>query len=392
MRRSGRDAGGDRDYFNGIAAALRRARLHQPTLVIDLARFDANIDRVAKRGEGRTLRVVAKSLPCQTLLDRILGHERFSGLMTFSLAMLKELQRVFPAQTQLLGKPMPAAGVAAFLDDGGTGEGVIWLADTSGRLREYDEIAASRGLVLDVALELNIGLERGGFRPGADLQDALRFLSEAKAIRIGGVMGYDAHLAKAPPFLGLAARAIRRSAEALEAAVTQIRAAAPESEATLMVNRGGSLTLDRYADSDVSTELSVASALVKPLDFDHPSTVDLSPALYIATPVLKVATPGRVPIIDFASPVIFRGRSALHIFGGNWLAKPVFPANLVNSSLVGRSSNHELLIAPSKTGAKVDDYVFFRPTQCEAVMLQFGPIAIVSGGDVVEFWSPLESR
>jgi D-serine deaminase-like pyridoxal phosphate-dependent protein len=34
----------------------------------------------------------------------------------------------------------------------------------------------------------------------------------------------------------------------------------------------------------------------------------------------------------------------------------------------------------------VDDYVFLRPTQSEAVMLQFGDLVVVRGGAVVDHW------
>ena len=47
----------------------------------------------------------------------------------------------------------------------------------------------------------------------------------------------------------------------------------------------------------------------------------------------------------------------------------------------------EVTIDP-ELGVGVDDFVFLRPTQSEAVMLQFGPIAVLSGGAVVDFWEP----
>jgi D-serine deaminase-like pyridoxal phosphate-dependent protein len=34
----------------------------------------------------------------------------------------------------------------------------------------------------------------------------------------------------------------------------------------------------------------------------------------------------------------------------------------------------------------VDDYVFLRPTQSEAVMLQFGDLVVVRGGAIVDHW------
>ncbi len=39
----------------------------------------------------------------------------------------------------------------------------------------------------------------------------------------------------------------------------------------------------------------------------------------------------------------------------------------------------------------VDDHVFLRPTQSEAVMLQFGDLVVVRGGRIVDSWPVLQS-
>jgi D-serine deaminase-like pyridoxal phosphate-dependent protein len=41
---------------------------------------------------------------------------------------------------------------------------------------------------------------------------------------------------------------------------------------------------------------------------------------------------------------------------------------------------------------EVDDYVFYRPTQSEAVLLEFGDLALVRGGEIVDFWPTFEER
>ena len=51
--------------------------------------------------------------------------------------------------------------------------------------------------------------------------------------------------------------------------------------------------------------------------------------------------------------------------------------------------SQEMLIAPKNSSLKVDDFVFLRPTQSEAVFLQFPTIAVFSGGHVTDLWAPL---
>ena len=77
----------------------------------------------------------------------------------------------------------------------------------------------------------------------------------------------------------------------------------------------------------------------------------------------------------------------LFIYGGNWLADPVDPPGLSYNKTFGRSSNQEMLNGGPDLQAGVDDFVFFRPHQSEAVFLQFGDIAVYEDSEIVETWS-----
>ena len=62
----------------------------------------------------------------------------------------------------------------------------------------------------------------------------------------------------------------------------------------------------------------------------------------------------------------------LAIHGGHWLAQPVSPPGVAPSGLYGHSSNQQVMVASARVDLKPDDYVFFRPQQSEALLLQFG--------------------
>ena len=85
-----------------------------------------------------------------------------------------------------------------------------------------------------------------------------------------------------------------------------------------------------------------------------------------------------------------RYRTTLFIDGGNWLGKPVSPPGLVYNSLYGRSSNQEMLNGPPELKLAPGDRVFLRPTQSEAVLLQFGDLLIFDpeAGMIVDRWAP----
>jgi D-serine deaminase-like pyridoxal phosphate-dependent protein len=48
-----------------------------------------------------------------------------------------------------------------------------------------------------------------------------------------------------------------------------------------------------------------------------------------------------------------------------------------------------MLNGSSKVTLTEDDWVFFRPSQSEAVFLQFGDIAVYDQGEIVERWPVL---
>jgi D-serine deaminase-like pyridoxal phosphate-dependent protein len=156
------------------------------------------------------------------------------------------------------------------------------------------------------------------------------------------------------------------------------------------LNTAGSPTYRLHDQEQLSNELALGSGLLKPAHFDLPSLADHLPALFIATPVLKrapsLSLPGLGRLPRLLSRLSGRGREAMFVYGGNWLADPVSPGGLAPSALYGSSSNQQLLLASTNTAPQLDELVFLRPRQSEAVLLQFGDLLAVRGGRIVERW------
>ena len=83
-------------------------------------------------------------------------------------------------------------------------------------------------------------------------------------------------------------------------------------------------------------------------------------------------------------------RVTLFVYGGNWLAKPESPAGLQRNSLYGVSSNQMMYNGSPSQQLRQDDFIFLRPTQSEAVLLQFGDLAALAADGSVQWWAPLE--
>ena len=134
--------------------------------------------------------------------------------------------------------------------------------------------------------------------------------------------------------------------------------------------------------------------MVKGTDFDTPLLDDLQPAVFIATPVLKAAAKFQMPkgVEPLGDAVRLWDRNqqqAYFIYGGNWLAEPVSPSGLASSGLYGTSSNQQVLVGSGLQNLAVDGWVFFRPRQSEAVLQQFGDIAVLEHGKISTFWQPM---
>ncbi len=379
------------ERFAAMQDALRAAAHCQPVVVVDRERLDRNLDQLAATvPAGFGVRIVAKSLPSIDLLRYVMERLDTDRLMTFNLPMLRTLAAVLPDVDQLCGKPFPVAAADRFYDmPGASTARVQWLVDTPDRLAQYEELATRRGLRLRVSFELDIGLHRGGFAPGAVLRSALERVGSGE-LDFAGFMGYEAHVAKFPAGR-LRDRVFARALDTYRDAIDIARRVhGDDAIDSAILNAAGSPTYALHDGAGPANEISIGSALLKGTDFDTDLLGAFQPAVYIAAPVLKVLDAPQVPGLP-ADGRRFgrrraRSRRAVFIHGGHWLAGPVHPPGLRHSRLFGRSSNQEMFTLTGDAPLEPDDFVFLRPTQTEAVLLQFGDIAVFDAGSIVEHW------
>lgn len=386
-------------YFQELQTALMRAELAEPVLVIDRDRLDANIDRlITNLPHGMAYRIVAKSLPCAPLIDYVASRGNTKRLMSFNTNMVEQLLVLMPDADQLLGKPIPVAALKGLFEHASASSAhtlqsqVQWLIDTPERLAQYQAFAASSALRLRINLEIDVGLHRGGMEPGTSLLSALKLIDNSQNLELSGLMGYEPHLTKLPNLAGWPKRAKKGAADRFGEALAQVSSVLGDSHADSMVrNMAGSPTFALYTDTKLANEIAAGSALVKPSDFDLPILKDFLPASFVATPAIKVSKGIRLPGLEYANRALGKPQTGKTVFlhGGYWKADPVYPRGLKYSSLFGRSSNQEMLVAPKNASLKVDDFVFLRPTQSEAVFLQFPKLAVFSEGAITDIWQPL---
>lgn len=391
-------------YFAALNEELKASGPGRPVLVLDLDRLDHNLDILMSHiRPPKAYRVVTKSLPSVDLIRYICDRTGTSRAMAFHQPFLNVLAKELPEADILLGKPMPVRAVETFYDRLG-GDAAFdpsrqlqWLVDSHERLVQYESLAGERGLRMRINVEIDVGMHRGGLSRPEELGPILEAIRKASGrLEFVGFMGYDAHVAHAPSLLSSPAKALDNVLESYQTFIDFGRTRFPALFAGgLTFNGAGSKTYRLYDHETIVNDLAAGSGLVKPVDFDVPTLADHLPALFIATPVLKKSAGTRIPFIELLSPLITwwdpnRART-FFIYGGRWMAETVSPAGLKLNTVYGLSSNQQILNGSDRIEAGVDDHVFLRPTQSEAVMLQFGDIVIIREGKIVDRWPVFES-
>jgi D-serine deaminase-like pyridoxal phosphate-dependent protein len=209
------------------------------------------------------------------------------------------------------------------------------------------------------------------------------------ALELRGFMAYDAHVARAP-WPRRPTEAARRAAARFGELLGHAQRQFPGPCASLRFRNGaGSPTFGLLTDASPCDDVALGSILVKPADFDLPWLAEVEPAVWIAAPVLKDSPGFELPYFERTSRVLSGSRRTLFVHGGRWMARPAWPPGLAECRLYGRSSNQQCLTVPAAAEIGVDDYVFFRPTQSEVVLAQFGFVTVVHPDERIEHWTSL---
>jgi len=388
------------NFFANLNQSLKTHECAFPCLVVDLDALDHNISLIkASQTRGFDVRLVAKSLPCPSLIDYITKATGITRIMSFHLPFLCQLIENFPEMDFLLGKPMPTSALKRFNawrkadapQNFVPQDQLHWLIDSQNRLDQYAGFAEQSREPLSICLEIDIGLHRGGFSPNKAFENAIKQIQSHPYLKLSGLMGYEAHLAKIPEAFGIKQHFRQRSRRIYQQCRSIISGQGMEPEG-LILNSGGSQTFTEFESQETENELAIGSALLKPSDFDLNSLKNFQPACWIATPVLKEQSsqlPGASTISALLKATGIIGNHAGFIYGGNWQAQPVYPQSMQRMRPFGFSSNQECYTFKQGDYPKVDDFVFFRPKQSEALLLQFGNIAAYRSGQIKNWWPVL---
>lgn len=316
------------DFWPRLTAAT--AHLDPPLGVIDRAAFAFNAADLVRRAGGVPIRVASKSIRVRGLLEAVLAHPGFAGVLAYTLPEALWLADPSGAgggiDDVVLGYPTTdRAALARLATDEQLTARVTLMIDDVAHLDLIDSVTApSARPSIRIAIELDaswrgplghLGVRRSPLHEPEQLAALARTVTERHGFTLVGVMAYEAQIAgvgDAPPrrpVRGALVRGIQRRSRAELAdrrgrAVAAVRAIAEAAGTPLqIVNGGGTGSLESTAADPSVTELAAGSGLMGPHLFDTYRGFTPAPAAAFALPVV------RRPTDDIAT-----------LLGGGWIA------------------------------------------------------------------------
>lgn len=401
--------GPEQERFRAWNTALRAAAAGRESAFVDLNAVDHNLRLVGQQlGSRIGLRLCAKSLPSLELLEYMMVAACTNRIMAFSEGMVRDLLLRFGSDVDiLLGRPATVEALArtfATLDEDGSGAnpsgGVRWLVDTPERMQEYAAFAAERGETVSVAVELDVGLHRGGARNAEQLMAMLGIIDESEYVKFAGFMGYEGHV----PFVPLDRGSPAEEFNAVQRRYTEFvrlgRGAYPDLfEGPLVYNSGGSRTYHLYTDALESpvNEVAMGSAFFYPSNFHNLPQTGLRTATFFATPVLRRLDPAETyPDADHL-PELAQEQPDFEVWytmvSGGFPGERHYPPGLVPSPtssgdpsrIVNMMPNQGRWLGSREVPLEVGDFIFYQPWEADAVRW-LAYLDVFRGGELVDQW------
>src|SRR5579871_4175728 len=176
-----------------------------PFAFVDLDLLAQNIDEVAKRAEGKTVRLASKSLRSVAIIRRILAaNPIFQGIMCYSAQEAAYLASQ-GFDDLLVGYPCwqeQDISTVALANSGGVQ--ITLMIDSLEHIERIEEIAGRQNARLPVCLEIDMSLDvpglhfgvwRSPIRTTEQARPLIERLLTTSHVYLDGIMGYEAQIA-----------------------------------------------------------------------------------------------------------------------------------------------------------------------------------------------------
>lgn len=361
---------------------LRVSDLDTPAYCLDIAVLESNIARMATflRERGKQWRPHAKCHKTPEVARRQIA----AGAIGVTVAKVSEAEIYADAGIRdilianLVVGPQKLARLAALCRKADP----IVCCDQFAQAEALSDVCRREGVTCRVLIELNIGLNRVGVRPGPDFLNLAKGVDRLPGVSLVGVMGYEGHL------LTLGNPEEKR--QRIESAISLLGTARDQLRelgiCCDIVSAGGTGSYQITADCDAVTELQAGGGVfADPFYLDRCGVKGLEPALRLVVTVVSRPTLERA--------VIDSGRKAVH-----W---DIYPPQ-VHSTVEGRplpdsvvaslSAEHGVLeLGPNSQDIAIGDRLLLIPGYSDHTTVLHDEFIVTRDGVVETCW-PIVAR
>jgi len=364
------------------ALGTRLADVETPALIVDLPTFDANVAAMAQTitGSGKQWRPHAK---CHKS-PHVAARQREAGAIGSTVANIVEAEVLASGGTSDLL-------IAHCLVSPGKLERIARLCKTANPIVTCDHFAQAemlstacrqQGVVCRVVVDINIGLNRTGIRPGPDAYQLAAGIATLPGVKLVGLFGYEGHL------LTIAESDKKRSSlNNAMAILTDLHSELTQQGFDLpIITAGGTGSYQLTVDHPGLTEIQAGGGcFADPFYTQMCGVTGLSPSLSVLASVVSrpklergILDAGRKSINpDHVPPDVYR---------------QVDGPELPDAEITLLSAEHATLeLGPTSRNLRIGDKVLLRPGYSDLTTLLHRQFVCVADSRVVDIW-PIVAR
>jgi D-serine deaminase-like pyridoxal phosphate-dependent protein len=357
---------------------MTRDEIPTPSLVLDADRFERNLARFAAHAKtsGKNFRPHAKTHRCPEIARRQIE----SGALGVACAKLGEAEvmaghgvRGLLITTEIVSE----ASLFRLVRLLETAPDTMVVVDNPENADALARAMASRGLVLDVLVDVDVGGRRTGAQPGDAALALGKTIAKHRSLRLRGLQGYAGHCAHV---MGWAAR--RESSLKFMAPLMDTRRMFEGAGLPVEIVAGGSTgTHDIDIELPGLTELQSGSYCVMDLDYRRiggpqgDALIAFEMALTVITTVVSVPTADRA-MVD----------GGLKAFSTD---KPFPPEAVERPGLTYEFAGDEhgrLVITDPSRAPRLGERIEFFPPHCDPTFNLYDRVYVVRGQTVDSVW------
>jgi D-serine deaminase-like pyridoxal phosphate-dependent protein len=348
----------------------RRDAIDTPALLLDRDRLEGNIRRMADlfRDTPIRLRPHFKSHKCVEIARLQLE----AGAVGITCAKLGEAEVLAEAGVRdiLVANQVIGPIKIGRLVDLERRADVMIAVDSARNIADLSTAAVAAGVTIRCLVEVDIGMDRCGVRPGEEALELARVVVASPGLLFMGLQAYEGHLQEVVPY----EERRRRTLQDVQKAIDTRRLIEAAGIPVAIVSGGGSGTHTITGHLDGIDELQVGSYATMDAAYAAAGGVDFENALTVLATVVSRPAPERA-IIDaglktitpeFGKPRVLLDGATFH----EW-----------------HEEHGELLLEESACDLQVGDNVELIPSHGCTTFNLYDTVHVLREGRLVESWS-----